>query len=37
MPVFVKQGEKISSCGAIFANDDVIKEFEEIVGKENVE
>ena len=36
LPVFVKQGEKISSCGAIFANEDTIKEFEEIVGKENV-
>ena len=36
MPVFVKQGEKLSSCGAIFADDETIEEFYEIVGKENV-
>ncbi|MBR3134623.1 MAG: DNA polymerase III subunit alpha [Clostridia bacterium] len=36
LPVYVKQGEKLSSCGAIFANEEIIKEFEEIVGKENV-
>ena len=36
MPVFVKQGEKLSSCGAIFADDETIEEFSEIVGKENV-
>ena len=36
LPVYVKQGEKLSSCGAIFANNETIKEFEEIVGKENV-
>ena len=35
-PVFVKQGEKLSSCGAIFADDEIIDEFAEIVGKENV-
>ena len=35
-PVFVKQGEKLSSCGAIFADDEIIQEFAEIVGKENV-
>ena len=35
-PVYVKQGEKLSSCGAIFADDEIIDEFAEIVGKENV-
>ena len=35
-PVFVKQGEKLSSCGAIFADDEILQEFAEIVGKENV-
>ena len=35
-PIFVKQGEKISSCGAIFADEEIINEFAEIVGKENV-
>ena len=34
--VFVKQGEKLSSCGAIFADDEILQEFAEIVGKENV-
>ena len=36
LPVFVKQGEKINSCGAIFATEDTINEFAEIVGKENI-
>ncbi|MBR3325003.1 MAG: DNA polymerase III subunit alpha [Clostridia bacterium] len=36
LPIYVKQGEKISSCGTIFANSEVIKEFEEIVGKEKI-
>lgn len=36
LPVFVKQGEKISSCGSIQANEKVIKQFEEIVGKDNL-
>ena len=35
-PVYVKQGDKISSCGAIFADEEIINEFAEIVGKENV-
>ena len=36
LPVFVKQGERINSCGAIFATEDTINEFAEIVGKENI-
>ena len=36
-PISVKQGEKVSSCGKIFADEDVIKKIEEIVGKEKVE
>ena len=36
LPVFVKQGEKINSCGAILATEDTINEFAEIVGKENI-
>ena len=36
LPIFVRVGEKVMSSGAIFANNDTIKEFEEIVGKENV-
>ena len=35
-PVYVKQGDKISSCGAIFADEEIINEFADIVGKENV-
>ena len=33
MPLYVKQGEKISSCGAIYANEEIIKELKEIVGE----
>ena len=36
LPVFVKQGDKISSCGSIYANKEIVQQFEEIVGKENV-
>ena len=36
LPVYVKQGDKLSSCGTIFANKDTIKEFEEIVGEKNI-
>ena len=35
LPIFVRQGEKVMSSGAIFAYENTIKEFEEIVGKEN--
>ena len=35
LPVYVKQGEKISSCKAIFATDETLEEFKEIVGIEN--
>ncbi len=34
--VCVKQGDKIDNCGAIYATNDTIKEFEEIAGKENI-
>ena len=37
LQVIVKQGQKESSCGAIFATDEIIKEFEYIVGQENIE
>ena len=33
MPLYVKQGDKISSCGAIYANEEIIKELKEIVGE----
>ena len=36
LEVFVKQDDKVNSCGAIFANAQVIKQFEEIVKKENI-
>ena len=36
LPVFVKQGDKISSCGSIYATKEIIEQFEAIVGKENV-
>ncbi len=36
LQVFVKNKDQISSCGAIFADEDVINEFKEIVGEENV-
>lgn len=32
----IQNGEKVSPAGGIFMNDEVLKEFEEIVGKENV-
>ena len=35
LPVYVKQGEKINSCKAIFATDETLEEFKEIVGIEN--
>ena len=36
LEVFVKQDDKVNSCGAIFANAQVIKQFEEVVKKENI-
>ena len=36
LPIYVKQGEKISSCGAIFATTEILKEFSNIVGKDNM-
>jgi len=35
LPVYVKQGENVNSCGAIFSNNDILEEFKEIVGEEN--
>ena len=35
MPIFVKQGDKIDSCGAIFATDEILEEFKKIVNEEN--
>ena len=35
LPIYVKQNEKISSCGVIFATDEVLDEFKEIVGFNN--
>ena len=35
LPLYVKQGDKISSCGIIYANEKVVEELSEIVGKEN--
>ena len=37
MPIFVKQNDKISSCGAIFATDEILEEFKNIVGENNYE
>ena len=34
--VSVKQGEKILPCGAIHITDEILEQFEEIVGKENI-
>ena len=34
--LYVKQGEKISSCGGIFINEEILKEFSQIVGNNNV-
>ena len=34
--MFVKQDDKVNSCGAIFANAQVIKQFEEVVKKEKI-
>ena len=36
LEVFVKQDDKVNSCGVIFANAQVIKQFEEVVKKENI-
>ena len=35
-PIYVKQGDKISSCGAIFATDEIIDELKDIVGSANI-
>ena len=35
LPVLVKQEDKLSSCGAIFASEEILNEFKEIVGEEN--
>ena len=37
MPVYVKQGEKLAFCGAIFVTDTILNEFKEIVGNDNFE
>ena len=37
MPISVKQNDKISSCGAIFATDEILEEFKNIVGENNYE
>ena len=31
----IKQGEKVSKCKPIFATEEILKEFNEIVGEEN--
>ena len=35
-PIYVKQGDKINSCGAIFATDEIIDELKDIVGSANI-
>ena len=37
MNVAIKIGEEIKSCGQIYLTDEILKIFEEIVGKEQVE
>jgi DNA polymerase-3 subunit alpha len=34
--LYVKQGEKVSSCGGIFINEEILYEFSQIVGNINV-
>ncbi len=34
--LYVKQGEKISSCGGVFINEEILNEFSQIVGNSNV-
>jgi hypothetical protein len=34
--LYVKQGEKISPCGGIFINEEILNEFSQIVGNSNV-
>ena len=36
IPVAVKTGEEIKPCGAIYLTEEILKEFEEIAGKQNV-
>ena len=35
--ISVKNGDKILPCGAIYLTEEILKQFEEIVGKENIE
>ena len=34
--ISVKNGDKILPCGAIYLTEEILKQFEEIVGKENI-
>ena len=36
IPVQIQDGEAIKKCGAIYLTQEILKQFEEIVGKENV-
>ena len=36
IPVAVKTGDEIKPCGAIHLTEEILKEFEEIAGKQNV-
>ena len=36
IPVAVKTGDEIKPCGAIYLTEEILKEFEEIAGKQNV-
>ena len=36
MQVQIIANEEIKPCGAIYLNEQILKEFEEVIGKENV-
>ena len=36
MPVQIQDGDTIKKCGAIYLTQEILKQFEEIVGKENI-
>ena len=37
MPVQISEDGELKPCGTIFFTDEILKEFEEIVGKERIE
>ena len=36
IPVQIQDGEELKKCGAIYLTQEILKQFEEMVGKENI-